>query len=430
MRKNLFNIAAVLALIACTPTPYYGTTDISEKKLQLKDWKYEPQIRTVLLRPSENTSVNLLPAVTSLDNYNLVLNFDDLRRQNDFYYASIIHCNYDWTKSGLSNLDFLDSFNEFPINQFDYSVDTAIPYVHYQFSLPRVKLPGNYVLIVYRGTNRDDLILSKRFMVFDNQVNFIPESGLIGPGAFAQTNQQVNFTIKYRNLEIVNPMDNVWVVIRQNQRWDNMVSGLKPNFVREGNRELEYRFFDRSFFTAGNEFRFFDLRSIRAPGQNVYKVERIENTTLAILDPDVNRSTQRYSQYLDLNGNFAIENLDFGDGPRRGDYLNVRFTLPSKNINGKVYIMGAYNGWNKTIENEMYYDAANQFYTADLLLKQGWYDYTYHVESNELPVHHFEGSHFETENWYEIMVYYRPFKPNADLLVGYFTLGLNPNNRR
>jgi hypothetical protein len=428
MKKHL--LALLVALAACVPAAYYSGTDISEKKLRLQDWTYEPQIRTVIVRPAENTAVNLLPAVTSLENFNLALNFDDLRRQNDFYYASIIHCNYDWTKSGLSNLDFLDSYNEFPINQFDYSVDTTIPFVHYQFNLPRVKIPGNYVLIVYRGTNRDDLILSKRFIVHDNQVNFIPESGLIGPGSFAQSNQQVNFTIKYRNLEIVNPLDDVWVVIRQNQRWDNMVSGLKPNFVREGNKELEYRFFDRSFFTAGNEFRFFDLRSLRAPGQRVYKVERNENTTLAILDPDVNRSTQRYSQYLDLNGNFAIENIDFGDGARQGDYLNVRFTLPTKRINGKVYIMGAYNGWNKTIENEMYYDAASQLYTADLLLKQGWYDYTYHVESPDLPTHFFEGSHFETENWYEIMVYFRPFKPNADLLVGYFTLGLNPNNRR
>jgi hypothetical protein len=38
----------------------------------------------------------------------------------------------------------------------------------------------------------------------------------------------------------------------------------------------------------------------------------------------------------------------------------------------------------------------------------------------------FEGSHFQTENEYEILVYYRPFKPSADLLIGYVRLMKNP----
>ncbi|HMQ00655.1 MAG TPA: DUF5103 domain-containing protein [Cyclobacteriaceae bacterium] len=429
MKNKLFN-ALLLLLMASVPASYYSGTDINSKHLRLQDWTYEPEIRTVLLRPDQNVEVNLQPSVTALDNYNMVLAFDDLRNQNQFYNAKLIHCNYDWTKSTLLDLDFLDAFNEFPINNFDYSIDTAIPYVHYTFQVPRVKLPGNYVLLVYRGSNQQDIILTKRFSVFQNEVNFIPESSLVGPGAFAQINQQINFTIRYRNYELVNPMDNVWVVIRQNQRWDNVVSGLKPNFVREGVRELEYRFFDKSLFTAGNEFRFFDIRSLRFPGQNIYTIDRQHDPVIAKLGTDINRSTQRYAQYLDLNGNFVVENADFGDGARRSDYLFVRFNLPSKPIDGKVYVMGAYNAWNKTIENEMYYDNSNQAYTADLLLKQGWYDYTYHVESQSLPAHFFEGSFFETENWYEIMVYYRPFKPNADLLIGYFTLGLNPSAPR
>ena len=36
-----------------------------------------------------------------------------------------------------------------------------------------------------------------------------------------------------------------------------------------------------------------------------------------------------------------------------------------------------------------------------------------------------EGNHFETENMYEVLVYYRPFQPNADLLIGYFVIPVN-----
>jgi hypothetical protein len=37
-----------------------------------------------------------------------------------------------------------------------------------------------------------------------------------------------------------------------------------------------------------------------------------------------------------------------------------------------------------------------------------------------------EGSHFETENLYEVLIYNRPFKPNADILVGYYPIPVNP----
>ncbi len=33
---------------------------------------------------------------------------------------------------------------------------------------------------------------------------------------------------------------------------------------------------------------------------------------------------------------------------------------------------------------------------------------------------------FQTENVYDILVYYRPFQPNADMLIGYFVIPVNP----
>ena len=106
--------------------------------------------------------------------------FDDLRSDRDTYYARIIHCNYDWTKSDLQDLDYLSDYNEFPMNNSEFSVDTHIPYVHYWFLLPPVRLPGNYVIMVYRGSDKEDIILTKRFMVYENLVTFTPEGNLIG----------------------------------------------------------------------------------------------------------------------------------------------------------------------------------------------------------------------------------------------------------
>ena len=403
-----------------------GNSTSNPKVLTFKDLTYEPNIRTVLLHPdiSEPEAI-LQPAVNRLGEWNLVLEFDDLTSQRDNYYAKIIHCNYDWTKSTLMDLDFLSEYNEFPINNFEFSVDSHIPYNHYWFHVPPVKIPGNYLLVVYRGSDKNDLILSRRFMVFDNQITFEGERNLIGSGSTASLNQQINFTINYKNLEVINPMENVKVVIRQNQRWDNLATDIKPSFIREIEKQIEYRFFDDAqMFKGGSEFRFFDLRSLNNPGRNVQSVNRSVKPFEVYIEPDKPRTHEAYSQYQDLNGGFILENYDYRNAAY-SNYAYVNFTLASARFPGEVYIMGALTNWNFGKENKMEYDSVKKEYYGTLILKQGWYDYQYILRSQQYPPWHLEGSHFETENMYEIFVYYRPFQPRADLLVGYLRLAKN-----
>jgi hypothetical protein len=409
---------------SCTPIAQSSmNSESNPKALKLIDIAYEPEIKTIQLHPL-NAPVE--PAVTPLGKWDLLLEFDDLRTQRDTYYAKVIHCNYDWTKSDLQDLDFMTVYNEFPINNNEFSVDTHIPYIHYWLNVPPVKLPGNYVLLVYRGSNKDDIILTKRFMVYSNQVTFTREGNLIGAGNIANLNQQLNFTVDYKNLNILNPMLDVHVNISQNHRWDNIINDVKPSFVREIEKELEYRFFEESkMFNGGSEFRFFDIRSLNYPGRNVAYVTKTVKPFEVYLAKDKSRGDEAYSQYDDLNGGFNIDNLDYRDLAFT-NYVNVNFTLVSPPVKGDVYVMGAFNNWNLNQENKMQYDSAQNIYTSKVLLKQGWYDYQYVVKSNGLPYYHFEGSHFETENYYEIFVYHKPYQPRADLLIGYLRLEKNP----
>jgi hypothetical protein len=415
-------------ICGCTPLSQSSQNSASNPKaMRFIDFTYEPQIRTVVIRPGfEDPSTYLEPAVTSMGQWNLILEFDDLRDQRDNYYAGIIHCNYDWTRSNLMDLDFLTDFNEFPINNFEFSVDTHIPYVHYWLNLPPVKLPGNYMVVVYRGTDKNDIILSRRFMVFDTRVTFENERSLIGAGNIASLNQQINFTINYENLEVINPMQNINVAIRQNRRWDNMATNIRPSFVREIQKELEYRFFEPDkMFKGGNEFRFFDLRSLLNPGRNVARVVKTVKPYEVYIERDKSRSDEVYSQLPDMNGGFIPANLDYPDAAFT-NYAYVNFTLAApKHYTGNVYVTGAFNYWNLNEVNKMRYDTITNEYAARILLKQGWYDYQYIVQSPNVPAYILEGSHFETENLYEILVYYRPFQPQADLLIGYLRLQRN-----
>ena len=420
---HLFTLFLALAA-SCTPIVQSSTNSESNPKvLRLTDFAYEPEIRTVELSPE---GFPLLPAVTKLGVWNLVLRFDDLRSDRETYNARIIHCNYDWTKSDLQDLDYLTTYNEFPVNNSEFSVDTHIPYVHYWLLMPAVKLPGNYVVMLYRGSNKEDVILTKRFMVYENLVTFTLEDNLVGSGAVANINQQLNFKVIYKNLTILNPLIDVHVNIRQNQRWDNMATDVRPSFTREIEKELEYRFFeDSKMFRGGNEFRFFDFRSLNNPGRNVGYVAKTSKPYEVYLAKDKPRTDEAYGQYDDINGGYTIDNYDYRDLTFT-NYANVTFNLSTPPVDGDVYVTGAFNYWNLNDLNRMEYDSTEGMYKGRLLLKQGWYDYQYIVKSSKLPPYYFEGSHFETENRYEILIYNKPFQPRADILIGYFVVEKNP----
>jgi hypothetical protein len=424
MKQIALLVFVAIVMGGCTPiSPSSTTSAANTQVLKLEDVSYEQEIKTVRLF---RRGAPLSPAVTQLGQWDLMLEFDDMAQDRDTYNAKIIHCNYDWTQSGLQDLDFMRDYNEFPLNNAQLSADTHLPYVHYWFVLPAVKLPGNYVIVIYRGSDKEDLILSRRFMVYDNQVSFSKDGKLIGPGSIADVNQQINFTVNHSNLNILNPMMDVHVNIRQNQRWDNYAPDIKPSFVRDIEKELEYRFFDDAkMFKGGNEFRFFDLRSLNNPGRNVASVDRKSKPYEVFIIRDKSRRDEVYSQYNEMNGNFLIDNYDFRDLAYT-NYAWVNFSLSSRRIDGEVYVAGAFNNWRLDKNNRMSYDSAQQMYKSRMLLKQGWYDYQYLVKSRQLPPYYFEGSFYQTENLYEIFVYYRPFQPRADLLIGYVRLEENP----
>jgi hypothetical protein len=201
---------------------------------------------------------------------------------------------------------------------------------------------------------------------------------------------------------------------------------IRPSFVREIEKEIEYRFFEGDkMFKGGSEFRFFDMRSLNNPGRNVARVNRQVKPYVVYVEPDKSRQHEAYSQYPDYDGGFVLDNLDYGDAAF-SNYAQVNFTLKSgRAYPGNVFVTGAFNYWNLNDVNRMQYDSVQQAYVADILLKQGWYDYQYVIDSPDVPPYLFEGSHFETENFYEILVYYRPFQPKADLLIGYLRLARN-----
>jgi hypothetical protein len=405
---------------------------VVEKDLVTDDYIYEAQVRTPLLYPfTYNNDSNdvyappmLQPAIIPIaQSSQLILEFDEMGNYPQSYYAKILNCNADWTVSSLASIQYVGDYNEYFINDRKSSFNTRLPYIHYKFIVPRVKQSGNYLVIVYRNFNDKDLILSKRFMVYDNQLDILPQVKFSTVLDARNVNQQVDFAISYAKYDIFNPLQNLKVSVRQNYRYGTAINDLKPVFIKEDEKRLEYFTYDLSNnFQGGNEFRVFDIRSAMFVGFNVAKVKRDSAKAEEFLRVDRSRRDQGYALTVDKNGRFYIQLYETGGTDIDPDYVYVDMYLRSDKVDGKVYAFGAFTDWKLKDDFEMKYDETNKYYTCRALLKQGYYNYRYvYVPpgTTKIDETYFEGTYNLTENEYDIVAYYRPVGARSDLIIGY-----------
>jgi hypothetical protein len=400
---------------------------VARPELRYADWIYDPTIATPLLYPAGNNPgdpANALnpPLIALEEDRPLQLEFDDLASRGSDFRAKIIHCNSDWTPSALSEVEYLSDYNDFPLYDFQTAAQTKVPYQHFTFTVPKVKLPGNYVLLVYRGRNPADVVLTRRFMVFANRVTVGAKVSFSTNVQQRNTHQQVDFDIRYGSYPILNPREDLRVVIRQNYRWDNAVTGLKPFNVNEFDRQLDFRFFNgENSFPAGNEFRYFDIRGTQSRGFGVNTIERRADGNFALLNFDTPQQGLAYIQTSDFDGQFVVDNTETGRGATSSDYWQVVFTLKTPERDTPAYVVGGFNFFALTEANRLTYNPVLGAYQVTIPLKQGVYNYAYalpgpHGKALTTPL---EGSYSDTQNTYEVLVYHRPVGARADQLVGY-----------
>lgn len=419
--KYLPSIIIAIILTSCVPITNTNSY-FPEKKLLHEDYDYESSIGMVQLFPKGDALENTLQyPVLSIDNTSgLRLEFDMLQENAEYLHVTLIHCNYDWTKSNLMDMQILNEYNEFNITQYEFSQNTHIPYIQYGVDIPTPTKSGNYLLVAYRDGNKSNILFSRRFLVFDNQTvidpTFSPSSLIVR----RNTHQQIDLNITFKSLEQVNPSRDIKIAILQNHNWHTLLEGLQPTNIRLDQGLLQYDFFSgENEFPGWNEFRFFDLQSTTYRGMNVAHVEFLPKNVAARISLDKSRNGLAYTHYNnDLNGSYYLQNTDPGDGQYESEYVQVFFELNSDSIAGNVYIVGSYNNWKLNEKNLMQYDTSRNRYLGTILLKQGYYNYSYWVEG-KLPTTSLEGSHYQTTNNYEILVYYRNPLNNYDELVGY-----------
>ncbi len=357
----------------------------------------------------------------------LVVNFDYLDYDVHYLRYSVTHCNADWQPSQLLESEYVSGFNYADIEDYAPSEATFVHYYNYQFTLPNddmeLLVSGNYMLTVYEQDDPSTILFQTRFSVCEGRVSVFPQVTSRTDVDYNNRYQQVSFDVRYKPNQIRDPYSEFTCVVTQNSRQDNAVVVKRPLMVG-----VDYVTYDHNrdlIFPAGNEFRRFETVFAHNLNMGVQYIRYYEPMYHAVLLVDEPRNQTQYLYDKTQFGRFTIRNAEaFGESALQADYMITHFTLDTKGkLNGgNVFLYGEFLEGYPAAQAMMNYDASSGCYTADLLLKQGAYNYMYLFVPDGTTTGQtskIEGDHYETVNEYLVMVYDRPMGERYDRLVGY-----------
>lgn len=357
----------------------------------------------------------------------LVVNFDYIDYDVHYLRYSVTHCNADWQPSQLVESEYVSGFNYADIDDYAPSEATYVHYYNYQFMLPNADMEflvsGNYLLSVYEQDDPNTILFQTRFSVCEGTVGVYPQVTSRTDIEYNNRFQQVSFDIRYKPNQIKDPYSEFTCIVSQNSREDNAVTVSRPTMV--GVDHVTYEHNRDLIFAAGNEFRRFETVNAHNINMGVQSIRYYEPMYNAILMIDEPRNETQYLYDKTQFGRFTIRNAEaFGENALQADYMITHFTLDTygKLNGGNVWLYGEFLDGYPASQAMMKYDASSGFYTADLLLKQGAYNYMYLWVPDGTSVgqtSRIEGDHYETVNEYLVKVYDRPMGERYDHLIGY-----------
>jgi hypothetical protein len=415
-------------VIIITAFVSFLTTDINSCSAQSNIFfkKYESnisdeKIKTVILH--KEGSALTLPVINLNSGERLELHFDDLSTLQRTFSYTMIHCNARWEPSPLEQQEYLDGFGSGRIENTVHSFNTTCDYFHYSLVFPAEdvspRISGNYALIVYQNNDPENVVLIRQFYVTEKLVTM--EATVRQPtGEKYSTGQEIEFTVKYEGYAILDPASDIQIIIRQNGDSQTDFKITNPRFV--GPTEINYGGNDGIVFDGGNEFRFFDIKSMKYEAENILRIDFQNPYYHVFLKPDEPRDHEPYFTRKELNGEYFVEKEGSQNKYTEADYVFVHFQMPAQvpYPDGEIYIYGGLSDWSVRNDYRLSFNPEEHQYGTAILLKQGYYNYRYAYcpkGSSTIDRGLLEGNHYETENEYTFFVYHYDTSWNYDRLI-------------
>ena len=381
---------------------------------------FDENVRTLTLTVDDDP---LLPPYMPLGGrQHLDIEWDEMSHDYKRYVYHIEHCDWDWQPTdGIFESDWLEGLNDQLIEDYEKSFNTTQIYTHYRLTVPnrqlKLRLSGNYRLRIYEedyDPEEDSPVLEARFCLYEKTAGVSAQLSSNTDIDFNRDHQQMTLSVGYGTLSVIDPQRELKVIVMQNRRWDTRIEDLVPNVRRAGGIDFTHN--RKLIFPAGAEYYSFEILDVHRTATGVDRIEWFEpyyHATLFATKPD-----NAYSYVEDQNGVYVVRSADDIDDATTAEYVVVHFFLQSPRLpGGDVYVSGRWTGQTFDPACRMEYDDINQEYHAAILLKQGYYSYEY-VQQDGLTSRTM-GSFFETENEYQVLVYYRGQGARYDRLAAY-----------
>ncbi|WP_033960130.1 DUF5103 domain-containing protein [Psychroserpens jangbogonensis] len=377
-------------------------------------------IKTITFK-SGNTQQGELPILRL--NESFFLEFDALLATEPDFYYTIEHYNYDWTKSNLVKMEYMKGFDDYRIVDYYNSYNAYQLYSHYELRIPNEQTrgltkSGNYVISIYDDDR--ELVFTRKFMIYEQRVGVGVAVKRSRDVKSIAGKQSVDIVINTNSLNINNPLQTINTLIIQNNNLRTAIKNVKPQYTL--GKELVYRYTNETSFWAGNEFRFFENKDVRASNVGVQFVD-LKDIYHNYLFVNSERGRRPYTYNPDINGNFLVTAIDVEDVSIEADYTMTHFALsyPKLTDGSKIYIYGNFNNYALEEMNRMVFNRDENYYQASFKLKQGFYNYKYVVVDSKgnLDEGRISGDFWQTENNYKVLVYYRDLGARYDKLIGF-----------
>jgi hypothetical protein len=377
-------------------------------------------IKSVQITSSEGNG--FVPVIQK--NGQIQLTFDDLQADEKNYYYLIEHCDPWGENSDLLPTEYIRGYDKEQIRDYENSFNTLQFYTHYRLTIPneqtQILISGNYRLSIYNDD--EELMFSRYFVVYEPLTTVGVSVHQSRDVKYIDSQQSVQFSINHPGMTINNPQEEIYPIIYQNFDASNRIVGLKPQFIR--GEQLLYKYDKETAFWGGNEFLNFDTKDLLMTNMNVASVVSGKDLYESILYTDIPRAFDTYTYYPDANGNFVIRKARADNSDIEADYSWVNFTLDVPEMMGQqIYVYGGFNNFQLTDENRMTFNPIMNLYEVKILMKQGFHNYNYVVlnQDNSIDRTAINGSFDETENEYQVLVYYFKFGSKYAKVIGYGT---------
>ena len=347
----------------------------------------------------------------------LRIGFDELSHDAHRYICHLTRCEADWEEAtDVFESDWLQGFNDYPLDDYRNSLNTTVSYTHYEFQIPNeqcsIHMSGNYRLTIYDEDNGYEKVLDAEFYVVEPRMNIGLSMTTNTDIDFNKSHQQLSMTLDYRDIRVVRPEDEIYMVVMQN--WNEQTARInpKPQYIYQSGQKWEHQ--QDLIFDAGNEYHKFETLDVSHPTMGIDRIiwdgERYQAY------PFTTTVRRNYLTDESACGAFLIRNSDRTEEAYTCDYIWVNYTLNAP-YSGEIYLQGQWTNNADPTVYQMQYDATNQCYRAQVMQKQGYYSYHYIDKNGETAPT--EGNFFQTRNTYQALIYYKGLGDRTWRLVGY-----------